>query len=344
MAKISPYPKRYVSPTSLLPLFEFLREIGVDWAQILSAINVRSDDLHNNKKLIPAIAYDIAFELAAIKANNPLIGFHAAQQVRPAHYGTTAYIVMCGRNMREVLDLFIRYRLLLGNGAHITYKIKNGMVEVYTLGSPETTHFSRQAHEFNLTCWTTIVRWMAGTDLRPTRVELSYREESDYSAMRDYFGCDFAFNCEAPKIYFPEALLEVETITANASILSLLRNSADEKLQELPSSAYDSFLHDTREYVSKNLVFGYPTIEETAKAVRVDHRKLQQILKESGTSYREMVDNIRRNLSTSYLKAQDTPIVNIALMLGYSEQSAFHHAFKRWYGIAPVEFRQRMAR
>ena len=71
-------------------------------------------------------------------------------------------------------------------------------------------------------------------------------------------------------------------------------------------------------------------------------RNLQLKLKDEKTSFRKLFDEAGKKIAIGYLKDEDASICEIALLLGFAEQSAFHHAFKRWTGETPGEYRRRL--
>ncbi|MFN2165755.1 MAG: helix-turn-helix domain-containing protein, partial [Anaerolineae bacterium] len=62
-------------------------------------------------------------------------------------------------------------------------------------------------------------------------------------------------------------------------------------------------------------------------------------LREEGTTYRTVLDELRQETALHYLERQDVPTVDVAFLLGFSEQSAFNHAFRRWTGTSPQQYR-----
>ena len=81
-------------------------------------------------------------------------------------------------------------------------------------------------------------------------------------------------------------------------------------------------------------------IETIAGHLAMTTRTLQNKLKEADTSFRKLQDEVRKLLAIGYLKEGNDSICEIALLLGFADQSAFHHAFKRWTGRTPGEFRR----
>jgi AraC-like DNA-binding protein len=80
-----------------------------------------------------------------------------------------------------------------------------------------------------------------------------------------------------------------------------------------------------------------------ARLLGMSERTLARNLAKEGTTFIEVVQRLRMRLAAQYLKNELIPIVEVAWLLGYDEQSSFTHAFKRWFGKAPKEFRLEMA-
>ena len=68
-------------------------------------------------------------------------------------------------------------------------------------------------------------------------------------------------------------------------------------------------------------------------------RTLTRRLAEEGLSYKGLLDEVRRKLAIQYLKDRRISLKQVAYLLGYSEVSAFYHAFRRWTGSSPVQHR-----
>ena len=88
---------------------------------------------------------------------------------------------------------------------------------------------------------------------------------------------------------------------------------------------------------------GYPDIHRTAELVGTSVRTLQRHLKAEGHTFAELLDSVRKELARSYLRDAALSVSEVAFLLGYSEPSSFHRAFKRWEGEGPSEFRARTA-
>jgi AraC-like DNA-binding protein len=83
-----------------------------------------------------------------------------------------------------------------------------------------------------------------------------------------------------------------------------------------------------------------PTIDSVSKELALSKRSLQTYLKQEQTTFRNCLENVRKQTALDYLVRPDISICDVAFVLGYSEQSAFNHAFKRWTGTSPQDYRK----
>jgi AraC-like DNA-binding protein len=91
------------------------------------------------------------------------------------------------------------------------------------------------------------------------------------------------------------------------------------------------------------LVKGEGGIEHVAKATGTSVRTLQRRLKDGGVNYSDLQNDVRKTLALNLLENETLALAEIAFSLGYSEVSAFNHAFRRWVGQSPGHYRRRRA-
>jgi AraC-like DNA-binding protein len=83
-------------------------------------------------------------------------------------------------------------------------------------------------------------------------------------------------------------------------------------------------------------------MQRVARDLGTSRRTLQRRLADAGASYQGLLDETRREAAERYLTESSLSIAEVAYLLGYSEPSAFHRAFKRWFGRSPQGFRERL--
>ena len=123
---------------------------------------------------------------------------------------------------------------------------------------------------------------------------------------------------------------------ADSTLCDLLDQHAQALLDRLPRS--DSFADRVRAAIANELTAGDPTAEHVSEALGMSTRTLRRRLKEEGTSHQHVLDEVRNELARSYLGEGKLGITEVAFLLGFSDASAFHKAFRRWTGRGPGDW------
>ncbi|MDX5298714.1 MAG: AraC family transcriptional regulator, partial [Gammaproteobacteria bacterium] len=122
--------------------------------------------------------------------------------------------------------------------------------------------------------------------------------------------------------------------------------SVEEFLQQAPTSLLvryrdqSSVTERLRRMLRRHLADEMPSLEEVSKSLAMTPQTLRRRLQEEGQGYQSIKDDLRRDAAIEYLARPDLTLLHIANMLGFSEPSTFHRAFKKWTGVAPGEYRQ----
>jgi len=120
----------------------------------------------------------------------------------------------------------------------------------------------------------------------------------------------------------------------------LLERQANHILSGLPRT--DDVSVKVRRALALLVAGGDTTIGRVARDLGTSRRTLQRRLASAGVSYQDLLDEARREAAERYLSESPLSIAELAYLLGYSEPSAFHRAFKRWFGQSPLAFRERL--
>jgi AraC-like DNA-binding protein len=108
-------------------------------------------------------------------------------------------------------------------------------------------------------------------------------------------------------------------------------------LAELPRA--HSLTERVRELLAAQLPHG-PSLGQIARQVSMSERTLARHLEDEGTTYKALLEDLRRRLALRYVRRSELPFAEIAGLLGFSQAAAFHRAFRRWTGKTPLEYRR----
>jgi AraC-like DNA-binding protein len=181
----------------------------------------------------------------------------------------------------------------------------------------------------------TILRTLCGSDWRPSEVLLPRTALADQALYRHHFRAPVRFNQESATIVFPVRDLDLGIAGADP----MLRAMLEEKIQHLKGAQGCELSDDIRRLLRTRLTSNHCSADDIAELFAVHRRTLSRRLKDGGTGYRGISNEIRFEIARQLLEDTMVPLGEIAAALGYSEASAFTRAFRRWSGHTPTAWR-----
>ncbi len=174
----------------------------------------------------------------------------------------------------------------------------------------------------------------------PLAIAVRHPKPASPELYRQALGCAVEFGAARDRLTLAAADLARPHPDASRTLAAIVQTHADGKLSSLPRR--DDLLARVRRCVRDHLPDGGIALAELAEAMERSPRTLQRQLEAEGTSLRRVLDEERRALALRTIAAPRTSLIEIAFLLGFSDQSAFSRAFVRWTGCAPSEYRKRL--
>ncbi|SER03048.1 transcriptional regulator, AraC family [Solimonas aquatica] len=256
--------------------------------------------------------------------------------VQPRHVGVLGYLVLACANLGEAMLAYQRYERLF-------YGLS--LVEVRAEGASMSlrwppTQAAAIADETAIAALVTFLRRQLDRPAGPERVGFLHGADAAHArACEDFFGCPVDFGSSHTEVRFPKAYLGISMPQHEPGLRALLDRQAQALLEALPEPG--DFDRAVQQVLLRQLPEGEVNIERVAAALHQSARTLQRRLERTGLSWQQLLDRTREQLARQYLEDRGLSLAEIALLLGYAEQSAFTRAFRRWTGRTPRAFRQR---
>ena len=184
------------------------------------------------------------------------------------------------------------------------------------------------------------IRMRIRPELRVARVELRRAAPPSTTAYEATFRAPIRFGADHDRLWFDAGEWDAPLRSADAALAHILEEHARILSQRAPA-APDAFLDAVQRAVGTALPEG-GRIGEVARGMHMSVRTLQRKLDAAGTTYRAMADAVRRDLAEGYLADPGVSMVEVAFLLGFSDQTSFHRAFRRWTGQAPGRWRKQV--
>lgn len=291
---------------------------------------------------LPLATFCDLFEEAARRTGSDNFGLWFGRQFNPHDLGMWGYAALSsptlGSALENLVDLF-RYQQ-----SSSTMKLRREdsrrMRLEYQIQTPAIVA-RRQDAELSLGQFTNLIRECCGRNWSPTEIQFEHPRPVEWRQHEMAFGAPVFFGCPSNAIIFDVDLLDRPMPGRDLKLLTMMRTC----LELLGSQGRSDTLVDrVRGAIRQRLPDGTPELEEIAAALHVPSAAIRRELAEEGQGFREAIDAIRFELAEHYLQQRHLPLSEIALLLGYSELSAFTRAFTRWSGLSPRSYRSTQRR
>lgn len=311
---------------------------GVAPAALLARVGLDAGAAGDPDGWVPLEVENALWEAAAELAGEAAFGLHAAQRLEPGTFGVLDYALRSSATVREALARLVRYNRLTHEVASFAVQAEGARARLVHGFGAEPLGPSRHASEFTLATVVLVTGQLIGRPWQPQAVRFIHAAPPDIAPHRAIFGDDLAFEQPQNEVVFEASFLDTPLVSADPGLAAVLDQHAALLLERLPQGA--DFVQRLRGLVANELSGGNPTIEHVAGRLGMSPRTLQRTLAEQGTTYQDVVEGVRQQLARRLLAERTVAIAAVAFLLGYSEPSAFHRAYKRWTGQTPAAWRR----
>ncbi len=312
---------------------------GIQPAHLYAAVKLDPSVLLDPDNRIPFDQLVALYEKTAELTGDNDFGLHLGQNINPTAFDVVGYCALNSPTLGAAFARVARYHSIWTDGALFTLETSNDTSAIVYSYADSSIKEHRQDAEMTLATVATLCRNIASPDFAPTSIEFQHDAPRDTSEHRQLFRCPIEFRAPSNKLTFASSFLSLPIAKADASLCALLDRHAEELLAKFPPQ--HSLIDQVRSIIAGELRGGDPALEHVADRLSLTPRTLQRKLQELGTSHNELLDQMRRQLAMRYLREREMAICEVAYLLGFSEPSSFHRAFKRWTGLTPKEFRNR---
>jgi AraC-like DNA-binding protein len=321
-----------------LPLILLARTeaLGLDRAELMRRAGFDDEDLRNPDARVPIRKMWALWQFAVEATHDEELAIRVFGSTPLRSYGLVGYVMRNSRTLRESFDRLSRYGRLVTDAFRMQWEhdVAAGRIALGEIAAGEP----RRAAEGRLAFLVTAARELTGRSLIPREVQLPYPRPENLTCLAATFGSNVLFDRPRAEIVFEGPDLDADVVGADPTLGGYLDDLAERTLESMP--AVPAFQEQTRRVIWAALREGRSELEAVAARLAVSPRTLQRRLQAEGSSYATLLDDVRRELAMRLLRGRALAVYEVAFLLGYSEPSTFHRAFRRWTGTSPRAFRQ----
>lgn len=248
------------------------------------------------------------------------------------------FVITSAPTLREGLEAFVRYGALLSEAFVWSLALEPRSVEIRWQCHVPIGQGVQLALETSLGQVVQGVRQLAGADVDPARVEIAHPAPARSAAHRAFFRCPVQFEAARYCVSFPRNVFDAVPPRGNRPLFEYLRAQAELALAELVPQPLAARVQNS---LVRELSAGrVPRLPALARELGASERNLRRQLAAESQSFRELLDDARRERARQLLARPHVSLSRVALELGFADASALTHACQRWFGLTPGELRR----
>lgn len=268
------------------------------------------------------------------------LGLHIGEAFDLSAIGIVGYVLLNCQTYGQVLDKLSQYTRLFSQGVAIHHRVAAGRAQCdfEIVGNVENYLLSEPRHpiESTFAALMSATQQLTGQTLLTRAVLFEHASPHSQAEHQRIFQAPVQFSQAVNRIEFDPVCLDWPVRSANNSLLSVFERHADTLL----SAQKQPYTQQVIAAVTQSLQGEVPAIAAIARQLTLSVRQLQRELQSENTTYQQLLEDTRKALALQHLQNLDTSIYDVAFLLGFSETSAFHRAFKRWTGQTPNSYRK----
>jgi AraC-like DNA-binding protein len=333
---MTPGPNEKVYPvTKIATIVERLVSEGVPATEALAGVSLSLTQLNSPAARVSANqvlqSYDNAIRLSC----DPQFAYNAGLKFHVSTYGMYGFALLSCPNFRDTMAFAMKYHGLAAPLAEIAFKEEGG-AGIWTIVPKPYPRVDGRLYRFivelQMAVHLSLHRDVMGASFCPFELHFTFARPRPESKAAPAF-----YEQPENRLVFDAHWLDGRPNLGNAVTYAELCQLCDQLTDELQLSA--GMAGRVRSMILTDLV-RQADFDSIAERLKMSPRSLRRRLQEEGTSFRELVDQVRAQVAIKYVRETSLSIEDVTYALGFNDASAFRHAFRRWTGAAPYEFRR----
>ena len=309
-----------------------LEKYQIDSGDLFAAIGMDREPYRDPDSRISITNMTQLWAEAERRTHNPCFGFEVGMSLLPTNFHTVGYAWLGSATIREALARLVRYQRLLSTAAEMSMEDKGATAE-FKLHSKEAPQMGLDAA---ICANVQICRGISHEDFAPLSVAMTRSAPVCEREVAEFLRCGVEYDAPENVLSFSAESIDEPLPRNNPAMVQASEELAQQYIARMDKN---DVVTRARVLLIGQLPNGEPSRKMLADSLHMSERTLARRLSESDYTFSNLVDEIRQHLARDYLRQSRFSVTDVAFPLGFSDQSNFARAFKRWTDLSPTEFR-----
>jgi AraC-like DNA-binding protein len=338
MLKTSDNHEPRLSAVNPIVFIDFLKEKGFSEREILASTNINPEHLSDANNQLTIGQYEQLVKKGIALTGNLAIGLEFGTRLNTTGSGLLGLGLLASNTFAEALHFAKRCTAVINPAVDIQLHIEGDRFHAHIEEAYPWEDTEPFMVDTAFALFTSAVNLLDSSVCEHLVYDMRYPAIPDEEAYRRYLSGKLNFGAHNNRISFPLEFCQRPMPFQNPSAVRQAEELLGQQIESL-SNAFNAVLLPIQQIIAKKP--GHiPSIEEVAKSFHVSSRTLNRRLKDMGTTFKDMVAEVRKKLAIEYLRNSKNSIDEIAYMLGYHDPSNFSKAFRNWTGHSPTQYRE----
>lgn len=326
-----------------LVIWKTLQDLGLEPQEVFGRAGLNPEKAGSGPSRYDFDSMQNLWRNSLIITDRQDFGVLVGQRWHPSTFYALGFAWLASHSLREGLMRMSRYSMVISDSLSVaSTKQGHDYCVSFTKAQPELD-FEPVSLAAAIACLLKMCRQLYGETFTPNKIVLNVPIDKSLVALADLVSCPVEFvgakDDSQPLmcVYIADSLVEKRLLTGSRSLVEV-----NDRLTQtyLANFTQESFAEVVAKKIVGQLPGGTLTEISLAQQLNMSSRTLQRKLSEEQTSFSSMLTEIRRRKSISYLESTNLSFSEVAFLLGFSEQSNFSRAFRKWHGMSPSDFKK----
>lgn len=311
---------------------------GIDPTAIFETAQIERKDIDALYPLIRVDQLTHLFELAAVGTKCAHLALEVASDLDLTRWGVFGYAILNSPTAGKALANLCAFFRSFQTGAHMDYVSYPDSFGIQYSIWHRSVRYKNQDAEHMVASIRGMISRLLLRSIDPVAVYFEHEPLSPLAIYQNYLGAKPDFGMQTNAIFFPKGLEDTAVSNADAQLLLILMRHIQDLQLDLPQEG--NLTDSVKHHIRYLLPTGACSLSRIAQYLGVETRTLQRRLSKNNLSYRQLLDEVRAELSMKYLRDPAMTLSEISFLVGFNDVSAFLKSFKKWTGYTPSHFRE----